>query len=67
MHVTYRRFIVGTKERPTVFLTPGGNVAENAEGAQLFETADDAKSEIQKCDEPELFQLYGVEVRVVGV
>ncbi len=67
MHMTYRRFIVGTKERPTVFLMSNGDISENAEDAQLFETADDAKFEIQRCDEPECFQLYGVEMRIVGV
>ncbi len=67
MDIKYHRFLIGTKERPTVFLMKSGDVSEDAEDAQLFETIDDANSEIQKCDEPEHFKLYGVEVIVKGV
>ena len=67
MDMKYRRFVVGTKERPTVFLMESGEVSEDAEDAQLFETIEDANEEIQKCDEPELFKLYGVEISVLGI
>lgn len=67
MDINYRRFVVGTKERPTVFLMESGEVSEDAEDAQLFETMKAANSEVQKCDEPELFKLYGVKISIQGI
>lgn len=67
MDIRYRRFAIGTKERPTVFLMKSGEVSEDAEDAQLFDAIEDANAEIQKCDEPELFKLYGVEISVQGI
>ncbi len=67
MDMKYRRFAIGTKERPAMFLMKSGNVSEDAEDAQLFETIEDANSEIQKWDEPELFKLYSVEISVQGI
>lgn len=67
MDIKYHRFVVGTKERPTVFLMESGEVSEDAADAQLFETIEDANFEIQKCGEPELFKLYSVEICVEGI
>lgn len=67
MDIKYRRFVIGTKERPTMFLMKSGEVTENVECAELFEAIEDAKSEIQKCDEPEVFKLYDVEISVQGL
>ena len=67
MTVSYRRFVIGTKERPTVFLTSGGEVSDHAEDARLFEILEDANAEIQNCDEPELFKVYGVSINVCGL
>ena len=67
MDIKYRRFAIGTKELPTVFLMKSGEVSEDAEDAQLFETIEEANAEIQKCDEPELFKLYDVEISVQGI
>ena len=67
MDIKYRRFAIGTKERPTVFLMKSGEVSEDAEDDQLFETIEEASAAIQKCDEPELFKLYDVEISVQGI
>lgn len=67
MDIKYRRFAIGTKERPTVFLMQSGEVSDDAKDAQLFETIEEANAEIQKCDEPELFKLYDVEISVQGI
>ena len=50
-----------------MFLMKSGEVSEDAEDAQLFETIEEANAEIQKCDEPELFKLYDVEISVQGI
>lgn len=67
MDVHFRRFIVGTKERPTVVFMDNGGVSEDVEDAQLFETIEDANIEIKNCDEPELFKVYSVMITVEGV
>ena len=45
MDIKYRRFAIGTKERPTVFLMKSGEVSEDAEDAQLFETIEEVNNE----------------------
>lgn len=67
MNMKYRRFLIGTKERPTVFMMRGGEVSEDAEDAQLFGSIEAANAEINKCDEPELFKIYSVEITVQGL
>lgn len=67
MDITFKRFVVGTKERPTVFLTQSGEVSECPEDAHMFESIKKAEEEITHCDEPEIFKLYDVDVSINGV
>lgn len=67
MDVSYFRYVIGTKERPTVFMMRGGEVSECVEDAHLFETFEGANAEIKNCDEPELFKVYRVTVTVCSV
>lgn len=67
MNVSYYRYLVGTKERPTVFMTNSGELSEHAEDASLFETIEDANAEIKNCDEPESFKIYSTVVSICGI
>ena len=64
MNIKFRRYLIGTIERPTMFIMPIGELSDNPEDAEIFDSVDNAEMEIQKCDEPKLYKVYDVEVRV---
>lgn len=67
MKIILNRYMVGTKERPTVFMMRGGDLSEDCEDAELFESRDDAELEIEKCDQPQSFKIYDVRVEVLDI
>jgi len=67
MNVKYEKFVVGTAKRPTLFLIKSGELVEDVEDAELFDTFDEACVEIEKCDNPKLFVVYTANINVVGV
>lgn len=67
MYAKYKNFVIGTKERPTVFLMKGGEGTENIEDAQLFHSIEDGEAERKNCDEPEMFKLFDVDIIINGV
>lgn len=67
MNLKFRRYLIGTIERPTMFIMPTGELSDNPEDAEIFDSVDNAEMEIQKCDEPELYKVYNVEVRVLDI
>lgn len=62
MTVEYKRYIVGTKERPTLFLMRGGELSEDLEDAYTMMTRTEAEEEIAHCDEAENFQVFEVKI-----
>lgn len=62
MECGFNIYIVGTKNRPTEFLTPSGEPTGFLQDAMYHMDRKDAEREIEKCDEPELFQIYEAKV-----
>lgn len=67
MTVILNRFMVGTKERPTMFMMRGGELSENPECAMLLESRVDAELEIERCDQPQSFKIYDVRVEILDI
>lgn len=67
MNVQFTRYLIGTIERPTMFIMSGGELSDNPEDAEIFDSLDIAEIEIQKCDEPNLYRVYDIEVNVLDV
>lgn len=62
MKSEFNIYIVGTKSRPTEFLTPSGEATPFLQEAMYHLEREDAEEEIQKCDEPDQFQVYEAKV-----
>lgn len=67
MNIKFRRYLIGTIERPTMFIMSTGELSDNPEDAEIFDSVDTAETEIQKCDEPNLYRVYDIEVNVLDV
>lgn len=63
MNIKFGRYLIGTIERPTMFIMSTGELSDNPEDAEIFDSLDNAEIEIQRCD-AELYKVYDVEVRV---
>lgn len=60
----YTRFVIGTKDRPTMFLTEDADVSASVEEAKLFSNSADPYEEIRQLDDHDSYQLYFAEVVV---
>lgn len=58
MDVKTIRYVIVTKNRPTQFGTFGGELSDDLSDALFLETRDEAEDELQKYDEPEVYQIY---------
>lgn len=66
MNIKFRRYLIGTIERPTMFIMPTGELSDDPEDAEIFDSLDNAEIEIQRCD-AELYKVYHVEVSVLDI
>lgn len=58
MTQSFHVFVVGSKDRPTVFLMRSGECSDSVQDAMYHMDHADAEREIAKCDEPDLFRVY---------
>ena len=67
MNAKFYKYAIGTRIRPTKFLTSDGELSEKAEDAALFDTYSDADKEIKNCDEPDAFTPYITEISICSI
>lgn len=57
MVASITRYVIITKDRPTLFGTFGGEPSDDLSDALFLPSIDEAKAELEKYDEPEMYQI----------